>query len=115
MKYVERDNVQFVGLRFLDPEDQEKVKQIIHDHYIELERELKQITSLKVNFKQYQKGGRKKYSVQLMINAKTRPITVNKIYSPVQWDPIAALYLMIDKAKREISHKFHTDDSYQKD
>ncbi|MBW2977397.1 hypothetical protein KY331_00985 [Candidatus Woesearchaeota archaeon] len=115
MKYIERKNVQFVGLSILESADQKQIKQIIHDHYIEIERELKQITSLKLHFKQYEKGGRKKYSVQLLINAKTRPITVNKVYSPVQWDPVAAVHLIIDKAKREISHKFHTDDSYQKE
>jgi len=109
MQYVERANVQFIGLNILDPADQEQIKQIIHDHYIEIERELKQITSLKLHFKQYEKGGRKKYSVQLFIDAKTRPITVNKVYSPVQWDPIAIVHKLIDKARQEIIHRYQTN------
>jgi len=109
MKYVERANVQFVGLNILDPADQRQIKQIIHDHYIEIERELKQITSLRIHFKEYEKGGRKKYSVQLLINAKTHPITVNKMYSPVQWDPVAIVHKLIKKARQEIIHIYKTD------
>lgn len=114
MQYVERNNVQFVGLNILDPADQKQIKQIIHDHYIELERELKQINGLRLHFKQYEKGGRKKYSVQLLIDAQTRPITVNKVYSPVQWDPVAIVHKLMKKARQEIIHKYHTDDSHEK-
>jgi len=114
MKYVVRKNVQFVGLNILDPFDQKRIKEILYEHYIELERELKQINGLRLHFKEYEKGGRKKYSVQLLIDAQTRPITVNKVYSPVKWDPVAIVHKLIDKARKEIIHRYQTDTSYRK-
>lgn len=115
MQYVERNNVQFVGFNELHPDDQKRIKEIVYAHYIDLERELKRINSLRLNFKVYEKGGRKKYSVQLLIDAHTKPITVNKMYSPVQWDPVASVHLMLDKAIKEVVHKFKTDGGWKKD
>ena len=115
MQYVEKKNVQFVGFDILDPADQKLIKDIIYKDFVTLERELKQINGLKIHFKEYQRGGRKKYSVQMTINAETGPITVNKMYSPVQWDPVAITHKLLDKARQRIIHKYKTDSSYRKD
>jgi len=114
MQYVERGNVQFVGLEILDPADQEKIKEIIYKDFVILERELKNITGLKIHFKEYEKGGRKKYSVQMAVNAETGPITVNKMYSPVQWDAVAIVHKLLEKARQEVIHKYKTNSSYRK-
>ena len=114
MKYVVRKNVQFVGLDILDKADQKRVKDILYKDYITLERELKKINGLRVHFKTYEKGGRKKYSVQLFIDAQTKPIAVNKIYSPAQWDPVAIVHKLLDKARSQITKKYRTDESYPK-
>ena len=115
MRYVVKKNVQFIGLDILDPTVQKVIKDIIYKDYVTLERELKQITGLRIHFKEMEKGGRKKYSVQLLIDAQTKPITVNKIYSPAQWDPVAIVHKLLDKARKEIIHKFKTDSNYRKD
>jgi hypothetical protein len=112
--YTKRDIVQFVGLNLLDPFDQKRIKNILYQHAIEIERELKTIHAMRIHFKEYEKGGRKKYSVQLLIDSPMRPITVNAMYSPVQWDPVAIVHKLIDKAKRQATHKFKTDASYKK-
>jgi len=114
-KYVEKKNVQFVGLNKLDPEDQRKIKEIIYKDFVKLERELKEIKGLKIHFKQYEKGGRKKYSVQMFVDTKTEPITVNKMYNPVEWDAVAIVHKLIDKARQQIINKFKTDSSYRKE
>ncbi|MBR9692215.1 hypothetical protein GOV06_05525 [Candidatus Woesearchaeota archaeon] len=114
MKYVERENVTFVGLKILDPADQQQIKDIIYKDFITLERELKQIHGLKLHFKEYEKGGRRKYSVQMTIEAETGPITVNKLSSPVQWDPVAIVHKLLDKARQEIIHKYKTDSNFRK-
>jgi len=114
MQYVERQNVQFVGLNDLDPADQKRIKEIIYAEFVILERELKNIKGLKIHFKEYSKGGRNKYSVQMTIEAQTGPITVNKMSSPVQWDPVAITHKLIEKARQEIIHKYKTDTSYRK-
>ncbi|MBW2996487.1 hypothetical protein KY332_04265 [Candidatus Woesearchaeota archaeon] len=115
MMYVERKNVQFVGLDILDPADQKQIKDIIYKDFVTIERELKQINGLKLHFKDYEKGGRRKYSVQMTIDAETGPITVNKVSSPVEWDPVAIVHKLMDKARERIIHQYKTDSSYRKD
>ena len=112
-EYVEKKNVQFIGLDILNREDQEIIKGIIYSDFILLERELKNINSLRLHFKEYEKGGKKKYSVHLFIDAPTKPIVANKIASSVQWNPVQAVAKLMDKARKEITHKFKTDQTRQ--
>ncbi len=112
--YTKRNVVQFVGLKILHPDDQKRIKDLFYQHAIEIERELKTINKIRVHFKEYEKGGRKKYSVQLLIDSPMRPITVNEMYSPVQWDPVAIVHKLIEKARKQIIHKFKTDTPYKK-
>ncbi|MBW2966764.1 hypothetical protein KY342_06695 [Candidatus Woesearchaeota archaeon] len=112
--YTKRNVVQFVGLKILDPFDQKRIKDLFYQHAIEIEREVKTINKIRVHFKEYEKGGRKKYSVQLLIDSPMRPITVNSVYSPVQWDPVAIVHKLIKKARSQIIHKFKTDTPYKK-
>ncbi len=114
MRYVERENVTFVGLRILDPADQQKIKEIIYKNFITLERELKHIHGLKLHFKEHKKGGRRKYSVHMTIEAETGPLTVNKASSPVQWDPVAIVHTLMKQARQEIIHKYKTDSNFRK-
>ena len=112
--YTKRNVVQFVGLNILDPFDQERIKNLFYQHAIEIEREIKTINNIRVHFKEYEKGGRKKYSVQLLIDSPMKPITVNIMSSPVQWDPVAIVHKLIDKARKQVQHKFKTDMPYKK-
>ncbi|MBD3249428.1 hypothetical protein GF336_05260 [Candidatus Woesearchaeota archaeon] len=114
MKYIERNNVEFVGLNNLHEEDQKRIKEIIYKDYIKLERELKKINKLRLHFKQQKKGGRKKYSVHLMIDARSKPITASGVYTAAQWDPIASVHNVLEKARQQIIKKFRTDESYPK-
>jgi len=106
--YTKKSIVQFIGLNILDKDDQERIKDLFYKHAIEIEREIKTINNIRVHFKEYEKGGRKKYSIQMLIDSPTRAITVNHMYSPVQWDPIGIIHKLIDKAKRQIDHKLKT-------
>ena len=106
--------VQFVGLSALDPADRIKVKSIINKEFITLSRELKNIEGLKVHFKVYEKEGKKKYSVQMSIEAETGPITINKMSSNLRWDVADITHKMMEKARERIIHIFKTDTSYRK-
>ena len=113
--YVVRNNVQFVGFNCVHPDDQKRIKDIIFKDYITLERELKKINKLKLHFKCYEKGGKKKYSVQLFIDSQYQPITVNKMSSSAQWDPVTVVHKVLDKARQEINHKLRNDTSWKKE
>jgi len=113
--YSIKQNVQFVGLKEIDPEVQEQIKKVIFEHYIELERVLKNIKGLKIHFKpQKNTGGRVKYSAHMIVEAETGRITVDKLPSNIQWDPVAIAHQLIKKAKQEILHKYKTDSQYRK-
>jgi len=113
-KYVVRNNVFFVGLKNLHIDDQKRIKEIIFNDYITLERELKKINSLKLTFKIYEKGGKKKYSIKLLVDAHTHPITVDHMSSAAEWDAVACVHQVLKKAKSQITHKYKTDSSYRK-
>jgi hypothetical protein len=111
---VKRDNVFFTGLKLLDPADAKRIKDLIYERYITLERELKAPGKLKLNFKKYEHGGREKYSVHLMIDYPGKPITAEKVYNPVRYDVVGIVHKLLDKARREIIKKFKTNTSYKK-
>lgn len=112
---IESKNVFFVGLKKLDYADQKLIKDILYDEYIKIERELKLPGKLKFHFKSYEKGGREKYSVHLFLDFPGgKPIVCTKVYDPVKWDAVAAVHLLLKKARTQIVHRFKTDTSYQK-
>jgi len=112
--YTELRNVFFSGLDELDKLDAERIKQVIYEHYQEIEREIQKPVKLKLHFKKYQHGGRDKYSVQLMVDFPGKPITAEHIYDPARWDVVAIVHKLLKKAKKEIAHKFKTETSYRK-
>ena len=112
---VERKNVFFTGLKLLDAADAERIKQIIHEKYITIERELKAPAKLKLTFKRYEHGGKDKFAVNLLIDYPGRPITAEKVYNPVRYDVVAMVHKLMHKARREIEKKFRTNTSYKKD
>jgi hypothetical protein len=109
---IKRDLVQFVGLNGLDKGDQKRIKEVLYQHVVEIEREIKTINKVRIHFKEYEKGGRKKYSVQLLIDSPTKPITVNHTALKIQWDPVAIIHKLIEKAKRQIDHKLKAKKKY---
>jgi hypothetical protein len=112
---VESKNVLFVGLNSLDPMDQELIKNILYDEYIKIERKLKLPGKLKLHFKSYERGGREKYSVHLLLEFPGgKPIVCTQVYDPVKWDPVAEVHMLLKKARTQISHRFKTDTSFQK-
>ncbi len=106
--------IQFVGLSALDPMDRIKVKNIIAKEFKTLSRELKNIHGLKVHYKCYEKEGKKKYSVQLSVDAETGPITINKMSSNLRWDAADITHKMMEKARARIIHQYKTNSSYRK-
>lgn len=104
--YMGNKNIDFVGLDELHPEDKETVRSIILTKYPFIEREIKRINSLKLHVKSYKEGGNKRYSMNLLIDSPGGVITADQESSSAEWDPIASTYLLIDKVREQIKHKF---------
>lgn len=112
---VERENVFFVGLNELDPFDQQRIKDIIYNEYIKIERELQHVGALKLHFKKYERGGRVKWSVHMFLDVPmAKPIVATSVCEPVKWDAVATVHKLLDKIRREIIHRYKTDTSYRK-
>ncbi len=112
---IESKNVFFVGLNELDHADQKLIKDLLYDSYIKIERELKLPGKLKFHFKRYEKGGREKFSVHLFLDFPgSKPIVCTHVYDPVKWDAVAAVHLLVEKARKQVVHRFKTDASFQK-
>lgn len=112
---IESKNVFFVGLNKLDKADQKMIKDILYDEYIKIERELKLPGKLKLHFKSYERGGREKYSIHLFLDFPGgKPIVCTTVYDPVKWDAVAAVHLLLKKARAQVVHRYKTDTSYQK-
>ncbi len=107
-------NVFFKGFDVVHPDDQKRIKELLYQHYIELERELGQVADIHLHFKKYEKGGREKYSIRLMIDFPGRPIVVDKIYEAARWDAVAAVNVLLKKARQAIINRFKTDATYRK-
>jgi hypothetical protein len=108
--YIEKKNVQFIGLNELDPDDQEKIKEVIFNKYPFIEREIKRINFIKVHFKIYKADGRKKYSIHMLIDSPNGIIVSDHVYEPAEWDPLAGVHMLIEKARTQIRHKFKKTD-----
>ena len=76
---------------------------------ITVERELKNISNIKLHFKEMEKGGKKKYSATLLISAHSHPIEVSHNSLKADWEPIQIVHELIDKARRKINHQFKND------
>lgn len=96
--------IQFIGLRELDPVDQEMVRKIIFEQYPKLKRRLHNLTSLVVHIKPYGKGGaRQKYSFHMRAVAPTRIFESTKAYA---WDLATSVHKAFDDLDHQIEHAF---------
>ena len=101
------NNVFFVGLKNIHEKDQERIKEIIYKDYALLERELKNIRSLKLTFKCHKLGGRKKYSAHLLVDVDGKPIIVNHVVKQAEWEPIALVHQLLARARKQMIHRTH--------
>ena len=53
---MEEEIIQFIGVKDLEPMEQEEVQRLTTESYPKIKRALKNITSLKVHVKTYKKG-----------------------------------------------------------
>jgi len=104
MAFVE-SNISFSGLKEIHPDDRQKIKEIIYTKYIFIERELGKINAFKFYCKTHVKGGKKKYSIHLLIDSPKGIFTVDHVAEPSEWDPVAIVHMVINKARDEIKHK----------
>ncbi len=104
--------IQIAGIKDLDEMEIESVNRLANRYYGKIQREIKNITSLAIHIKSYEKQGRqKKYSVHVKVIAPTRIFASTKTFD---WELEKALHKSFRDVIREMQHSLHTDDQHNK-
>lgn len=85
----------------LNEEEKETLDRLLNKYYEKIKRKVKKDVDVDLNLKIYEKGGKKKYSINLKI--------VNSMVfksDADDWDFAKAVHKAFDKILREIEHKF---------
>ena len=96
--------IQFIGLKDLEPVDQEMLRKIIFEQYPKIKRKLHNMTSLVVHIKSYGKGGaRAKYSFHMRALAPTHLFESSNASA---WDLATCVHKSFDDLDHQIEHAF---------
>ena len=102
---TDNEVIQFVGIRDLDPMEQEVVHRLTTEYYSRIKRQLKNITDLVVHIKCMKKeGDRKKFSMHIRAIAPTGMVEADKASD---FDLSRALHKGFEDVMQLIKHKFH--------
>ncbi len=116
----EQEVIQFVGLKDLSPFEQNTVQNLTSEAFGKLKRRTKNLTSLVIQIKAYdkttskgtdKKQGKKKYSVNIKVLTPTKSFASTKA---VDWDLNRVIHSAFKKVEGEIIHRFKDDVSYKK-
>ncbi len=119
-KFEEQEMIQFVGLKDLSPFDQGIVQNLTAKYFGQLKRYTKNLTSLVIHVKAYEKKtakgmektrGKKKYAVHIKVSVPTKTFASTKA---VDWDLNRVIHQAFKNVEGEIVHRFKDDVSYKK-
>ncbi|MBW2997585.1 hypothetical protein KY349_04560 [Candidatus Woesearchaeota archaeon] len=108
--------IQFIGLNELEDVDQQMVQTLATQYYDKIQRALKNLTSLVIHIKRYEKEGhRQKYSIHVRVIAPTKVFESSKSPEAATWDLASALHNAFKNLVRQIQHEFHGERGWKKD
>jgi hypothetical protein len=102
------EQIQFIDLKKLEPEQQAVVQQLSTEYYGKIKRELNNLTTLIVHIKEYKKGH--KFSIHVRAEAPTRIFESTKA---ADWDLARTMHKAFKDLEREIQHVFHKDKGWK--
>ena len=107
MALVKQEMIQYVGVSELEPEEQLEVSRLSTEYYPKIKRQLKNIMSLVVHIKKYEKGGSTKFSIHVRVIAPSRLFESCKSHD---FDLARALHKSFEDVQSEMRHKLHTEE-----
>ena len=106
------EQIQIIGIKDLDDMEIDAVNRHANRYYGKIQREIKNVTSLVVHVKSYEKQGtQRKYSIHVRVIAPTRIFVSTKASD---WNLEKALHMSFRDVIRQIQHSLHTDDQHNK-
>ncbi|MEM4282119.1 MAG: hypothetical protein QXU88_00500 [Candidatus Woesearchaeota archaeon] len=106
-KFGVKEVLQFVGIRELEPEEQEVLHRLSTEYYEKIKRDLPNLIGVTVHVKCYEKEGRrKKYSLHVRVGAPTKVI---ESCNADDWEFSRAIHKAFKDVRQQIVHIFRTD------
>ena len=100
-------SVQFINLKILEEEEKPTVNKLVDEYFSKIQREIKN-ASLIVQFKKYNKEGRRaKYSIHARVDAPSIICSAEAS----DWDLARTLHKVFNKVQNEIKHKYKIEGS----
>lgn len=104
--------IQFIGVNELDEPQKALVNKLSTEYYDKIQRSLKNLTSLVIHVKQYEKEGKKsKFSIHIRAIAPTRIFESTKASD---WDLTRTLHKAFKDLERQIEHVIKQNATYRK-
>ena len=112
LKVPKNYNIKFVGLNDtkLNPYQKYTVKKIASNEAFKLQRKINNELNLVIHLKDYDKGGKQKFSIHLRIETPGQMISSEQH----DWDLETALRKTFNNAKNSVKKKFRGDSSWDK-
>ncbi len=105
-KFGVNEQIQFVGVSKLEPEEQMLISKLSTENYQKIKRMLKNVTNMTVHVKCYDKeGSKKKFSLHVRVAIPT--MKVIESCKSHDFDLARALHKAFNDIRTQISHRFH--------
>ena len=96
------EEIQYRGVDGLNDDEKGTLNKLAPEYYEKIQRALKNVTSLQVDIKLYNKlGSKKKYDIHAKVIAPTKMFST----SYADWDFARTLHKVFKKMEREILHR----------
>ena len=101
-------NIDIQGIEELDEKEKIRTIQLIEEYYPKIERQLKNVISLNIHIKIYDKGGKKKYSIQAKLKSSINAFESNAS----DWDFAKTIHKVMNKLQNEVEKRFHVSEQH---
>ena len=103
--------IEVKNAEILTAQEKRVANKLLNEYYPRIQRQLKNMTSLKLNVKEYKREGKKrKYSMKLEVISPARKFESNSH----DWDFARTLHIVLNKVMNEIEHSLHSSDQHPK-
>ena len=101
--------IEINGIDILTEEEKRLANKLLNEYYPKIERKIKNIISLKVHIKEYEKEGkRKKYSINIKVVNSTDVFEANAN----NWDFARTMHKVLNKIENEIENRLHPSEQH---
>jgi len=100
--------IEINGIELLNDEERKIANKLLNEYYPKIQRQIKNITSLRAYVKKYDKNGRIKYSIDVDVVAPGN-IFQTKAFD---WTLAKTLHKVLNKMMNKIEHTLHSSEQH---